>query len=108
MAKDTISNFINETIAAAGFADAPDDVKNTFRERVELAFSKRLGVESLALLSGKDIVKFQKMVAGKQKATPQILFEFFNSHIPQFETKVAGVMKNFQDEFVRAAKAVAV
>ena len=108
MAKDVISGFIDDTIAAAGFAAAPEDIKKAFRERVELAFSKRLGVESLALLEGDDLVAFQNMLGDKAKATPQMLFQFFDSHIPDFETKVAGIMKEFQAEFVRAAQAVAV
>lgn len=108
MAQDIFQKFIDDTLAAAGFAEAPEDFKTSYRERMELMFAKRLGVDCLAMLDKEDMVAFKELAEKQPPASPQTIFQFFQKHIPSFEKKIVEIMREFQAEFVQAAKAVKV
>jgi LmbE family N-acetylglucosaminyl deacetylase len=108
MPKNLFEAFFDETLKAAGFAEAPEEFKKGYRERLELAFAKRLGVDAVAMLDPDDIAEFKEMIEQNPDASPQMILEFFQKHIPNFEEKVAMIMKEFQEEFIQAAKAVSV
>lgn len=104
--QDIFKIFIEDTIAAAGFAQAPDDFKESYRERLELAFAKRMGTDLAAMLDKQALLDFNELIEKNPTAAPQTLFDFFSKHIPHIEKVIVDIMKEFQAEFVRAAKSV--
>lgn len=104
--RETFQIFIDDTIAAAGFKDAPEDFKEAYRERIELAFAKRMGTDLAAMLAKESLLEFNEMIEKNPTAAPETLFEFFSKHIPNIEQAIVDIMKEFQAEFIQAAKAV--
>lgn len=106
MAQDVLKQFVDDTINAAGFGEVAEEVKRSFRDRIEVAFAKRLGLEAVNLLGEDDLPQFEKFVEGNPTASPNDIYNFFATHVPEFETKVLDVMKRFQVEFLQAAATV--
>lgn len=106
MAQDIFQQFLDDTLQAAGFADAPEQVKQSFRDRMEVAFAKRLGLEAVHLLGAEDLQEFQKWAGDNPQPNPNDLYKFFADRVPDFENKILNVMKQFQVEFLQAASAV--
>lgn len=108
MPQSAFQSYFDDVIKSAGFSDAPEDFKQAYRERLEIMFAKRLGVDCLSMLDAEAMAEFKELSEKNPNTTPQQIFEFFQSHVPDLETKIVDIMKEFAEEFVKAAKAVAI
>ena len=103
---NVFQQFLDDTLSAAGFADAPEVTKKSFRDRMEVAFAKRLGLEAVNLLGAEDLQEFEKWIVDNPQPDPNNLYKFFADRVPNFETKILDVLKQFQVEFLQAASTV--
>lgn len=104
--KDFIKEFITETIKVAGFSELPKNFVNSYKERLEVALSKRIGVQATLLLSEKAMTKFTSMLRKNPKTPPAKIFKFYNDNIENFEEKIAEILFQFQKEYVELAEKI--
>lgn len=104
--KDFIEQFIAETIEQAGFSKLPKKFVESYKERLGVALSKRIGVQATALLSDKSMTKFTGMLRKNPKTSPSKIFKFYNKNIENFEEKIAEILFQFQKEYVEMAEKI--
>jgi hypothetical protein len=102
--QNLIKQFIEDCIVAAGFGSLPEAFKNTYKQRLEIAFAKRLGIGATKLLADKDLKDFAALSQQDPKPSPEEIFNFYNSRIQNFDEKILEIMKNFQKNYVGGAK----
>ena len=96
--KNFIKQFIDETVKMAGFSELPKNFVDSYKERLEVALSKRIGVQATALLSEKAMAKFTSMLRKNPKISPAKIFKFYNDNIENFQEKIAEILFQFQKE----------
>ncbi len=104
--KDFIKKFIDETVKMAGFSELPKNFVDSYKERLEIALSKRIGVRATALLNEKAMAKFTAMLRKNPKTSPAKIFKFYNDNIENFEEKIAEILFQFQKEYVETAERI--
>lgn len=104
--KDFIKQFITETVEKAGFSHLPKNFVDSYKERLEIALAKRIGVQATALLGEKAMSKFTGMLRKNPKTPASKIFQFYNNNIENFSEKVAEILFQFQQEYVETAKRI--
>lgn len=104
--QDFIKQFIAETVEKAGFSELPKNFVESYKERLESALAKRIGVRATALLSEKAMAKFTGMLRKNPKTSPAKIFKFYNDNIENFPEKIAEILSQFQSEYLETAQRV--
>jgi len=104
--KDFIKQFIAETIKKAGFSELPKNFVESYKERLETALAKRIGVSATLLLSEKAMTKLTSMLRKNPKTSPAKIFKFYNDNIDNFQNKIAEILFQFQKEYVEMAEKI--
>ena len=104
--QNVFHQFITDIIAEAGFTAVSAEFKTAFHERMQLAFAKRLGIESVALLADPELLAFEAMLEKNAQPDPNHLYNFFAKSVPNFDAKLLEIMKKFRTEFLQSASAV--
>ena len=98
--------FITDIITEAGFTDVSSEFQTSFHERMQLAFAKRLGIEAVALLAEPELMAFEKLLEENAQPDPNHIYNFFTKSIPDFDSRLLGIMKQFRTEFLQTASTV--
>ena len=73
---------------------------------MQLAFAKRLGIESVALLADTELMAFEKMLEKNEQPDANNIYNFFAKSVPDFDDRLLGIMKKFRTDFLQNASAV--
>lgn len=104
--KDFIKQFIAETVEKAGFSELPKNFVDSYKERLESALAKRIGVQASALLGEKAMAKLTAMLRKNPSTPAGKLFQFYNDNIENFPEKVAEILYQFQQEYLETAQRI--
>ncbi len=99
-----ISQFVDVLVQDAKMGETDADFEFAYKKRLELLVANRIGVEASSMLPDESAQGFAELM--KSEPSPEKIFDFFQSNIPDFPQKVVGIMQTIRDEFVSRAEAI--
>jgi predicted Zn-dependent protease len=103
--EDNMRKFIEEIIKRAGLDGMPADFLDEYAEKLAEEAQKRIGVESMALLTPEQTEELGKLMEQSHN-DPKPINDYLVSRIEHYQEKMAAVLKQFGDEVIESAKKV--
>ncbi len=100
---DYLLKFIEEIIKKAGLDSMPADFLEEYKEKLAQEAQKRLGIESMALLSPEEAEELGKLME-KSDNDAKAINDYLVSHIDNYQEKMAAALKKFGDEVIESAE----
>ncbi len=99
---DFLSEYVNSLFDEIGLGDMNEMQKNVYIPRFTALLEERIGLTILPLLNQDQLTKFGEMLDDSSGADNQAWSEFWHGAIPDFDQKIAEILK----EFAESAKAL--
>jgi hypothetical protein len=101
--QDPIQSFVEQLFEAAGLNNLPADFKKEYVDRTVLEVNRRIGLALVPHLDEKALKEFG-ILMDKKVLTPEQTMKYFETNIPDVQTKVQGAMEEFAKEFISSAE----
>ena len=101
--RDPLEHFAYELLRAANLDALPEDAKAEVIVKIRDQAQRRMGIIAVQHLDAAGLEEFNAMMAASPPPEPTSVQSFFNTKIPDFETKMQAGLLAFADEFVTAA-----
>ncbi len=97
MDQNPIDQFVDQLLEQAGLTNTTPEKKEEYRQNMLKLVQQKLGIEMMKLLPESAVDQFVELA--EQEQDSQVLLQFFQSHIPNFETSVQGILAGCEEDF---------
>ena len=99
-----LEQFVDQILKQVKLESLPKDFKASYKEKLMAETQRRIGILAVQELDEKGLEKYRQLIEKDSNPSPQVIQDFFTSHIENFEEKMRKGLENFAREFIEASQ----